>query len=85
MSHMWINPEALATAASMISREWGYTGYAIEYVECHWHGSALLKVCASDGSRFFVASTRYGNTVHGEDYSQTLAALREKVEEELKP
>lgn len=83
MTH--INPEALATAATEISREWGYVGYGIEYCEGHAHGSALLKVCASDGSRFYVGSTQYSNTVHGEDYSTVLAALLAKVREEALP
>lgn len=79
---MMINPDAMVSAASMIGREWGHTGYGIEYAEGHGHGAALLKVCASDGGRFFVGSTRYGNTVRGEDYSTVLAALLAQVQKE---
>lgn len=77
-----INPEALATAASMIGREWGHNGYGVEYVESAGNGAALLKVCASDGGRFYVGSTRYGNTVHGEDYSSVRVELAAAIAEE---
>jgi hypothetical protein len=80
-----MNPDAMISAASLINREWGSYGYSIEYAESLGCGSVLLKVCAADGGRFYVGSTRYGNTVHNEDYSAALAALHRQVLEDNKP
>ena len=80
-----INPDAMISAASEINHKWGSYGYWIKYAESHGYGSVLLKVAASDGSLFYVGSTRYGNTVDAEEYSDALAALRDRVAEDERP
>ncbi len=55
--------EALMSAAGFVSRTWGDYGYSVEMVArgVDGLGSVRLGICHADGSRFTVASDRYGN------------------------
>ncbi len=59
-----IAPDQMSSAGSYISREWGDYGYSIEKIESPTHRVSLFHVVASDGSRFIVATDRWGNSRH---------------------
>lgn len=80
-----IEPDALVTVGAMISREWGSHGYQVTGVESAGSGSVLAEVTASDGARFHVWSTRYGNRGHATDRGAALEDLRRKIREERTP
>lgn len=64
--------DAIASAARYVEREWGEYGYSVVEVSGGpTFKSAILQICHSDGSRFFVGSDRYGNCA----YAETLDAL----------
>lgn len=82
---MFIKPDALLAAASKVNREWGYTGYGITAVVDAGDGACMLTVVASDGSEFFVGSTRYGNTAHAESPEECQVELDEHLARERQP
>lgn len=56
--------DAMSSAASYLSREWG-DNYYIGYVAQYLFTSSVVNVfqcVASDGSRFLIYSDRWGNT-----------------------
>jgi Flp pilus assembly pilin Flp len=77
-----IHPDALAAVAALVSREWGQEGYRFTDFSTFGDGSVLAEVTASDGSRFFVASTRYANTVHDQDEVGCYQQLRDRMVQE---
>lgn len=79
---MMVHPDAMIAAASEIGRCWGHEGYRIETVVALSSG-VLLQVFASDGGRFWVGATRYGNTIHAEDRNAAEAQLAAKIREEV--
>jgi DNA-directed RNA polymerase subunit RPC12/RpoP len=80
------DPEALAAAASLVTREWGITGYRVtDATSPGYSGAVLLTVRASDGGEFYVGATRYGTTVHGDDAETAAALLSKKISEESDP
>jgi hypothetical protein len=82
MTTVFIDPEALATAARAVQREWGETGYTITAVNSGPRRSVLLTVEHSDGSVFHVGGTRYGQTVWHEQPTVAAELLAVKVREE---
>jgi hypothetical protein len=80
-----VDPEALATAASKIGREWGIHGYVVESVTAGPARSVILGVVSGDGGRFFVGSTRWGNTSHADTIELLRAWLTDQTEEEARP
>lgn len=63
---MNLHPDAIAAAASRVSREWGDTGYRIEKISqipSEHSNAAVMHVVHSDGSRFTVAADRWGNAI----------------------
>ncbi len=85
MEHVWIDPEALATAASYVVREWGYVGYTVTGVAQGVGASAILRVAARDGSVFYVGATRYGFRCHADTQEELNPVLAAAVLEESKP
>lgn len=78
---MMVHPDAMIAAASEIGRCWGHEGYRIETVVA-LSSAVLLQVFASDGSRFWVGATRYGNTVHAAERHGAEALLAARIREE---
>lgn len=73
-----IKADQLSAGAAYLSREWGECGYTITGVESPTAYVALLRVCASDGSRFTILADRWGNCrsvdTHHDDYCGELTA-----------
>jgi hypothetical protein len=82
MTTVFIDPEALATAARAVQREWGETGYTITGVNSGPRRSVLLTVEHSDGSVFHVGATRYGQYVWHERQIPAAELLAVKAREE---
>lgn len=86
MATMYATPDALIAVASKVEREWGSSGYTITDVQSPgFRGDALAEVRSSDGGTFWVGSTRYGNTVHAEDFETAQSLLMAKLHEERQP
>jgi hypothetical protein len=70
-----LNPEALASAARHVQREYGETGYSVA-VEAGGFGAVVLRARASDGSEFRVWADRYGNARTLPDIDDLAEAMR---------
>lgn len=55
-----VDPEAFASAARFVQREWGDVGYRIGF-EARDGGLYVFRCAHSDGSRFWVWADKYGN------------------------
>jgi hypothetical protein len=75
-------PDALAAIAGMVEREWGASGYRFESVTEWGFRGAVGTVVHSDGSRFAVASDRWGNTGHGDTPEQAVVGIARTVSAE---
>lgn len=74
---LYADPEALASAARFVQREWGETGYSVLDVQPgDRRGSVMLHVRHYDGSEFYVYSDRYGSSLaHGETLDELASKL----------
>lgn len=54
------DPEALSAVASLVMRDYGYTGYTIA-VEAGGYTRQVFRVRSSDGGEFRILADRYGN------------------------
>jgi len=70
-----MTPDALHAVASKVEREWGSYGYSFNNVVDIGAGGALGHVSHHDGSAFYVASDRHGNTSHGDTRIDAIKAL----------
>lgn len=83
MGRMWVDPEALIAAASLVQLNWGTSGYRIVDAETPgFSGAVILEVLASDGGKFWVAGTRHGNTCDGQTKDETAAQLQDLLHRE---
>lgn len=57
-----LTPDQMSAAASYLIREWGEYGYTIEAIECPTYKVALFRIRHSDGSRFTIATDKWGNS-----------------------
>ncbi len=74
-----LNPEAVASAARYVLREYGDTGYTMA-VEAGGFGAVVFRCRASDGSEFRVYGDRYGEArtlPELDDLAEAMAADRE--------
>ena len=55
-----ISIDAAHTLVSYLERDWGYTRSILQMVPGPFYGSALAECSASDGSRWWIATDRYG-------------------------
>jgi hypothetical protein len=83
MATMYASTDAVIAVASKVEREWGSHGYSITDMQSPgFCGDVLAEVRASDGSTFYVGSTRYGNTVHADDFEVAVSLLAAKRRDE---
>ena len=80
-----ISPTALSSIASLVDREWGTHGYTFTSVEGHPRRSVLAEVAHADGSRFWVGSTEYGNTVSADAREDASRLLNARIRVEARP
>jgi len=58
---LYVQPDQLSAAAGYLNREWGCYGYTIVGIESPTHVVTLFRVTHSDGSRFTIATDKWGN------------------------
>ncbi len=85
-SMLGIDMDAVHLIASLVEREWGSDGYVLGAIEGFDWRSGIAKIrCIVDGAEFYVGSTRWGNTVHGETREQVMRLLLPKIREDERP
>jgi hypothetical protein len=76
-----MSTDAVISAAAYLERDWGH-GRFIVSVESGPDRSAILECGHGDGSRWYIAATRWGNTMHADTREEIDALLAAKVASE---
>lgn len=74
--------DAIGAIVATVHNEWGDYGYSLASIDSSYFGGGIAEIHHSDGSRFYLATTRYGYPVSsGDTAAAAVAALNaaEKV------
>jgi len=61
MNTLYLSADQMSAAAGYLARQWGEYGYTIEGIESPSTRVSLFRIRHSDGSRFTIATDRWGN------------------------